>query len=148
MCCLSLIFALFFIFQDAYDIDKLKKPLHTIPHFSLRAAASHFRTHTGPKRDSLTKHAHQNQSTSAVISVPDLKEYISQIIWNADNNLKSLPADTINVYCLEGHCSLAESLSSLDSSSGDEDLNYDCLQEWGLKFDKLKELYNVSNEHL
>lgn len=137
-----------FIFQNAYNIDKLKKPLHTIPHFSLRAAASHFRTHTGPKRDSLTKHAHQKQSTSAVISVPDLKEYISQIILNADNDLQSLPADTIHVYCLEGQCSLAGSLSSLDSSSGGEDLNYDCLQEWGSKFDKLKELYNISNEHL
>ncbi|NXD66469.1 CADN protein, partial [Eolophus roseicapillus] len=133
--------------QDAYNIDKLKKPLHTIPHFSLRAAASHFRTHTGPKKDSLTKHAHQKQSTSAVISVPDLKEYISQIIWNADNDLQSVPADSIHVYCLEGQCSLAGSLSSLDSSSGGEDLNYDCLQEWGSKFDKLKELYSISNEH-
>ncbi|KAM6102157.1 neural-cadherin-like isoform 3-T3 [Theristicus caerulescens] len=134
--------------QNAYDIDELKKPLHTIPHFSLRSAAPHSRTPTGPKRDSLPKHGHQKQSTSAVTSVPDFKEYVSQIIWNADNDLQSLPADTIHFYCLEGQCSLAGSLSSLDSISGDEDLNYDCLQEWGSKFDKLKELYKVSNEHL
>ncbi|KAK2527877.1 neural-cadherin [Columba guinea] len=133
--------------QNAYDIDELKKPLHTIPHFSLRAAAPHSRTPTGPKRDSLPKHAHEKQSTSAVTSVPDFKDYISQIIWEADNDLQSLPADTIHFYCLEGQCSLAGSLSSLDSICDDEDLNYDCLQEWGSKFDKLKELYEVSNEH-
>ncbi|KAJ7403125.1 hypothetical protein BTVI_80547 [Pitangus sulphuratus] len=134
--------------QNAYDIDKLKKPLHKIPHFSLRAAAPHSRTRTGPKRDSFPKHAHQKQSTSAATSIPDLKEYVSQIIRDADNELKSLPADTIHFYCLEGQCSLAGSLSSLDSISGDEDLNYNCLQEWGSKFDTLKELYKVSNENL
>ncbi|XP_042642142.1 neural-cadherin-like isoform X2 [Tyto alba] len=134
--------------QNAYNIDELKKPLHTVPHFSLRAAAPHSRTPTGPKRDSLPKHAHPKQSTSAVTSIPDFKEYVSQIIWDADNDLQNLPADTIHFYCLEGQCSLAGSLSSLDSISGDEDLNYDCIQELGSKFDKLKELYEVSNEHL
>ncbi|KAF4798042.1 hypothetical protein TURU_066602 [Turdus rufiventris] len=134
--------------QNAYDIDELKKPLHKIPRSSLQAAAPHSRTPTGPKRDSVPKHAHQKQSISAVTSIPDFKEYVSQIIRDADNDLKSLPADTIHFYCLEGQCSLAGSLSSLDSISGDEDLNYDCLQEWGSKFEKLKELYVVSNENL
>ncbi|XP_064248017.1 neural-cadherin-like isoform X2 [Passer domesticus] len=134
--------------QNAYDIDELKKPLHKIPRSSLRAAAPHSRTPTGPKRDSLPKHAHQKQSISAATSIPDFKEYVSQIIRDADNDLKSLPADTIHFYCLEGQCSLAGSLSSLDSISGDEDLNFDCLQEWGSKFEKLKELYAVSNENL
>uniref|UniRef100_A0A8D2PQA3 Cadherin domain-containing protein n=1 Tax=Zosterops lateralis melanops TaxID=1220523 RepID=A0A8D2PQA3_ZOSLA len=104
-------------------------------------AAPHSRTPTGPKRDSLPKHAHQKQSISAVTSIPDFKEYVSQIIRDADNDLKGLPADTIHFYCLEGQCSLAGSLSSLDSISGDEDVNYDFLQEWGSKFEKLKELY-------
>ncbi|NXC80422.1 CADN protein, partial [Cercotrichas coryphoeus] len=134
--------------QNAYDIDELKKPLHKIPRSSSRAAAPHSRTQTGPKRDSIPKHAHQKQSISAVTSIPDFKEYVSQIIRDADNDLKSLPADTIHFYCLEGQCSLAGSLSSLDSISGDEDLNYDCLQDWGSKFEKLKELYVVSNENL
>ncbi|KAF2981864.1 hypothetical protein EK904_011818 [Melospiza melodia maxima] len=134
--------------QNAYNIDELKKPLHKTPRSSLRAAAPHSRTPTGPKRDSLPKHAHQKQSISAVTSIPDFKEYVSQIVRDADNDLKSLPADTIHFYCLEGQCSLAGSLSSLDSISGDEDLNYDCLQEWGSKFEKLKELYSVSNENL
>lgn len=114
----------------------------------MRAAAPHSRTPTGPKRDSLVKHTHQKQSIPAVTSIPDFKEYVSQIIRDADNDLKSLPADTLHFYCLEGQCSLAGSLSSLDSISGDEDLNYDYLQEWGSKFEKLKELYAVSNENL
>ncbi|RMC15145.1 hypothetical protein DUI87_07327 [Hirundo rustica rustica] len=134
--------------QNAYNIDALKKPLHKIPRSSLQAAAPHSRTPTGPKRDSLPKHEHQKQSISTVSSIPDFKEYVSQIIRDADNDLKSLPADTIHFYCLEGQCSLAGSLSSLDSITGDEDLNYDCLQEWGPKFEKLKELYVVSNENL
>lgn len=114
----------------------------------MQAAAPHSRTPTGPKRDSLPKHAHQKQSISAVTSIPDFKEYVSQIIQDADNDLKGLPADTIHFYCLEGQCSLAGSLSSLDSISGDEDVNYDFLQEWGSKFEKLKELYVASNENL
>ncbi|XP_010150049.1 PREDICTED: neural-cadherin-like, partial [Eurypyga helias] len=134
--------------QNAYNINELKKPLHSIPHFSLKAAAPHSRTPTGPKRDSLPKHTHQKPSKSAVTSIPDFKEYVSQIIWDADNDLQSLPPDTIHFYCLEGQCSVAGSLSSLDSICGDEDLNYDCLQELGSKFDKFKELYKVSNKHL
>uniref|UniRef100_A0A8B9VJF9 Neural-cadherin n=1 Tax=Anas zonorhyncha TaxID=75864 RepID=A0A8B9VJF9_9AVES len=132
--------------QTAYDINELKKPLRNLPHLSLRAASPYSRTPTGRKRDSVPKCAHQKQATSAVDSVPDFKDYVSQIICDADNDLQSFPADTVHFYCLEGECSLAESLSSLDSISDDEDLNYDCLHEWGSKFDKLKELCELSNE--
>ncbi|NXD06594.1 CADN protein, partial [Nothocercus nigrocapillus] len=134
--------------QDAYDIDELKKPLRNVPHFSLRAAALRSRTSNGPKRDSLPKGFHRKQSAAAATSVPDFKDYVSQIVWNADNDLRSLPADTLHYYCLEGQCSPAGSLSSLDSVSDDEDLNYDFLQEWGPKFDRLKELYQPSDGHL
>ncbi|NWX92829.1 CADN protein, partial [Nothoprocta pentlandii] len=134
--------------QDAYDIDELKKPLQKVPHLSLRAAALHSRRPNGPKRDSLPKRSRRKQPTTAVTSVPDFKEYVSQIVWNADNDLRSLPADTLHCYCLEGQGSVAGSLSSLDSTSDDEDLNYDFLQEWGPKFDRLKELFQPSEGHL
>ncbi|CAM5089054.1 unnamed protein product [Eretmochelys imbricata] len=133
--------------QTAYDIDELKKPLQSIPQFSSETTAPPFKTHPCPERDPFTKHSHQRDSNSAVTSISDFKEYVSQIIYDADNDLCSLPADTIHFYCLEGQYSLAGSLSSLDSSSVDEDLNYDDLHEWGSKFDKLKELYALSNEH-
>uniref|UniRef100_A0A8C4VM31 Neural-cadherin n=1 Tax=Gopherus evgoodei TaxID=1825980 RepID=A0A8C4VM31_9SAUR len=134
--------------QTAYDIDELKKPLQSIPQFSSETTAPHFKTHFCPERDPFTKHSHQRDSNSAVTSISDFKEYVSQIVYDADNDLRSLPADTVHFYCLEGQCSLAGSLSSLDSSSVDEDLNYNDLHEWGSKFDKLKELYALSNEHL
>uniref|UniRef100_A0A8C3FEP6 Neural-cadherin n=1 Tax=Chrysemys picta bellii TaxID=8478 RepID=A0A8C3FEP6_CHRPI len=134
--------------QTAYDIDELKKPLQSVPQFSSETTAPHFKTHSCPERDPFTKHSHQRDSNSAVTSISDFKEYVSQIIYDADNDLRSLPADTVHFYCLEGQCSLAGSLSSLDSSSVDEDLNYDDLHEWGSKFDKLKQLYVLSNEHL
>ncbi|OXB79892.1 UNVERIFIED_CONTAM: hypothetical protein H355_000922 [Colinus virginianus] len=133
---------------NAYNIDELKKPLRNIPHFSLRPAFPYSRTPTGTKKDSVPKCARQKQPTSAVSSAPDFKEYVSRIIQDADNDLQDLPADTIHFYCLEGECSLAESLSSLNSVSSDGDVNYDCLQEWGSKFDKLKELCEPSHEHL
>uniref|UniRef100_A0A8D0HKE9 Neural-cadherin n=1 Tax=Sphenodon punctatus TaxID=8508 RepID=A0A8D0HKE9_SPHPU len=132
--------------QNAYDIDELKKPLQRNPWF-LGTTAPLLKSHPGQGRDPSVKHPHRKESNSAVASIPDFKEYVSQIIWNADNDLHSFPTDSMHFYCLEGQCSLAGSLSSLDDSSVDEDLNYDYLKEWGPKFDKLKELYEPPDEH-
>ncbi|XP_006274014.3 neural-cadherin [Alligator mississippiensis] len=132
--------------QNTYDIDELKKPLQNSPQFSSGTDAPHFRTHTGPEKRSLQERPHRKQSRSVDANIPDLREYISQIVWDADHNLDSLPADTVHFYCLEGQCSPAGSLSSLDSANVDEDLNYDYIQKWGTNFDKLKELYKHSNQ--
>ncbi|XP_074841792.1 neural-cadherin-like [Carettochelys insculpta] len=115
--------------QTAYDIDELKKPLQVIPHISSETTAPRLKTHRCLERDPFTKHSHQQDSSSVVSSISELNEYVSQIIYNADNDLRSLPADTVHFFCLEGQSSLAGSLSSLDSPSADEDLNYDDLQE-------------------
>lgn len=136
----------YLFFQNTYDIDELKKPLQNSPQFSSGTDAPHFRTHTGPEKRSLQERPHRKQSRSVDANIPDLREYISQIVWDADHNLDSLPADTVHFYCLEGQCSPAGSLSSLDSANVDEDLNYDYIQKWGTNFDKLKELYKHSNQ--
>ncbi|XP_060100312.1 neural-cadherin-like [Heteronotia binoei] len=133
---------------NAYKIDELKKPLQSIPQLSPGTAASLLKSHSGPQRNPPMNHTFRGESSSLVTSVPDFKHYMTQIIQEADNDVHSLPADTMHFYCLEGPCSSAGSLSSLDTCSIEEDLNFDYLKEWGPKFVKLKELYELPNEYL
>ncbi|KAJ1193131.1 hypothetical protein NDU88_002436 [Pleurodeles waltl] len=135
--------------QNAYDMHELKRPLRTImPQSPVGAKELLHKAQAGPKQlmcSTLKKSPQQKGPHSATAGLPDFKEYVSHIIWEADNDPKNCPADLLHIYCLEGHGSLAGSLSSLDSSSVDEDLNYDYLRDWGSKFDKLKELYEISD---
>ncbi|XP_053251573.1 neural-cadherin-like isoform X2 [Podarcis raffonei] len=130
---------------SAYNIDALKQPLQSIPHLSSGNTASPLRSHSGPQRNPLVNHACLKESSSLV---PDLKYYVSQIQQDADKDLQSLPADTVQVYCRECQHSLSGSLHSLDLSSIEEDLNYNYLQEWGPKFVRLKELCELPTEQL
>ncbi|XP_077207979.1 neural-cadherin-like isoform X2 [Paroedura picta] len=130
---------------NAYKIDELKKPLQSIP--SPETAASLLKSHSGPQRNPPTNHTFRREASSLVTSVPGFRHYVTQIIQEADNDVHSHPADTMHFYCLEGPCSSAGSLSSLDTSI-EEDLNFDYLKEWGPKFVKLKELYELPNERL
>lgn len=81
------------------------------------------------------------EQTKAETSIPSFQKYVSQIVKAADNDQKKQPPEVLHMYATEGDGSLAGSLSSLTSSSIDEDLNYDYLCEWGPKFNKLRDLY-------
>lgn len=59
----------------------------------------------------------------------------------ADSDPSVPPYDTALIYDYEGACSASGSLSSILSSLGDEDQDYDYLQEWGPRFQRLAELY-------
>ncbi|XP_045926611.1 cadherin-5 [Micropterus dolomieu] len=61
----------------------------------------------------------------------------------ADHDRDGFPYDTLHIYGYEGPESLAGSLSSLDSSSTDSNLDYDFLNDWGPRFKTLAELYGV-----
>ncbi|KAJ6663946.1 hypothetical protein lerEdw1_008900 [Lerista edwardsae] len=132
---------------SAYNVDALKKLQQSIPQLSSAAAVPHLKSHSGPQRYPLQNHTCQRESVFLVASVPDFKHYVSQIIQDADNDLQNLSTDSMHFYCLEDQCSLAGSLSSLDTSSIEEDLNYD-YKEWGPKFVKLKELYEHTSDQL
>lgn len=60
----------------------------------------------------------------------------------ADNDPNMPPFDTALIYDYEGTGSLAGSLSSLASSTSDEDQDYDYLNDWGPRFKKLANMYD------
>ncbi|XP_053101938.1 neural-cadherin-like [Hemicordylus capensis] len=133
---------------NAYNIDMLKTPLQTVPPFSSTTTVPLLKSHSELQRSPVVDRACRREPILLVASVPDFKQYMSQIMQDADNDLQSLPEDTMHLFCLEGDCSLAGSLSSLDTSSTEEDQNFDYLKEWGPKFEKLKELYELPSEQL
>ncbi|XP_051878588.1 neural-cadherin [Pristis pectinata] len=126
--------------QNGYDISELKKPLRLS--LSQSSSAPLVKGSTDSQEEKQVNfRTHPNVIFSEPLQsgVPDFRNYVSQIIWDADNDLRALPEDTMHIYCFEGHGSLAGSLSTVDTSNTDEDLNSDYLTDWGTKFDKLKE---------
>ncbi|XP_013913110.1 PREDICTED: cadherin-15 [Thamnophis sirtalis] len=71
----------------------------------------------------------------------DIEDFINEGLEAADSDPSVPPYDTALIYDYEGACSASGSLSSLQSSLGDEDQDYDYLQEWGPRFQRLAELY-------
>jgi hypothetical protein len=60
---------------------------------------------------------------------------------------ETIPNDQNMVYAYEGEGSDAGSLSSIGSEMSDNDHNFDYLQEWGPKFSKLSDLYQINNNN-
>ncbi|KAK2085728.1 hypothetical protein P7K49_037028 [Saguinus oedipus] len=59
----------------------------------------------------------------------------------ADSDPSVPPYDTALIYDYEGEGSLAGTLSSILSSQGDEDQDYDYLRDWGPRFARLADMY-------
>lgn len=66
---------------------------------------------------------------------------IFQGLEAADSDPNVPPYDTALIYDNEGEGSLAGSLSSIASSSSDGDQDYDYLNDWGPRFQKLANMY-------
>ena len=65
----------------------------------------------------------------------------------ADGDEGAPPYDAVREYAFEGGDSDAGSLSSLNtSSSGDNDHEYDYLNDWGPKFSRLATMYGPGAE--
>nr|CAD7416501.1 unnamed protein product [Timema poppensis] len=68
----------------------------------------------------------------------------------ADNDTDAPPFDELRNFTYEGGGSTAGSLSSLTSGTDDSDQDYEYLERWGPRFDKLASLYgqedNVNEE--
>ncbi|XP_078254534.1 neural-cadherin [Rhinoraja longicauda] len=129
--------------QNGYDISELKKPLRaSLSQSSSTTSAPVVKgSSDSPEEKLLNRRTHPNVIFSEPLQsgVPDFKNYVSQIIWDADHDLRALPEDTVHIYCFEGQGSPTGSLSTVGTVNTDEDLNYDYLSNWGAKFDKLME---------
>uniref|UniRef100_A0A8C0L529 Cadherin-10 n=1 Tax=Canis lupus dingo TaxID=286419 RepID=A0A8C0L529_CANLU len=71
----------------------------------------------------------------------DVRDFIHERLKEHDLDPTAPPYDSLATYAYEGTDSLADSLSSLESSTTDSDQNYDYLREWGPRFHKLAEMY-------
>uniref|UniRef100_A0A8C9RT17 Si:dkey-22o22.2 n=1 Tax=Scleropages formosus TaxID=113540 RepID=A0A8C9RT17_SCLFO len=130
--------------QNAYDITELKRPLgSSLSQSSSCTTAPLIKSSQGSQEE-----VHPGGAIAAVAcphsaGCPmDFKGYVSRIVWEADNDSEAFPADTYHMYCFEGGASPAGSLSSLGSIAPDAAFSYDCLRQWGPKFEVLGELYH------
>ncbi|KAM3625481.1 uncharacterized protein V6R79_012699 [Siganus canaliculatus] len=72
----------------------------------------------------------------------EIVDYINDGLEAADNDPNIPPYDTALIYDYEGEGSLAGSLSSIATGSSDGDQDYDYLNDWGPRFQKLANMYD------
>ncbi|KAK2876152.1 hypothetical protein Q8A67_020248 [Cirrhinus molitorella] len=76
----------------------------------------------------------------------DVGEFIKQRVVEADQDTSVPPYDSLQTYAYEGQGSPAGSISSLGSAGAHSELDYNSLDNWGPKFEKIAELYGEEVE--
>ncbi|XP_053342434.1 cadherin-10a [Clarias gariepinus] len=71
----------------------------------------------------------------------DLRDFLISRLNETDADPSAPPYDSLATYAYEGSGSIAESLSSLESSVNEGDHEYDFLGTWGPEFKKLADMY-------
>ncbi|XP_038652448.1 cadherin-12-like isoform X2 [Scyliorhinus canicula] len=113
---------------QAFDISTLRKP-DLIEDVQLR-------------RDVKPETQQPQRQTIIVQNNTDIRDFIDQRLQENDTDPSAPPYDSLVTYAYEGNCSIAESLSSLESVTADTDQDYDYLTNWGPRFTKLADLYS------
>ncbi|XP_015351435.1 cadherin-15 [Marmota marmota marmota] len=120
--------------QDAYDINQLRHPPE-LPALSLPSGRPPLR------RDAPFGHVPRQPHRVLPTSPADMASFISDGLEAADTDPSVPPYDTALIYDYEGDGSVAGTLSSILSSHGDEDQDYDYLRDWGPRFARLADMY-------
>ncbi|XP_027788975.3 cadherin-15 [Marmota flaviventris] len=120
--------------QDAYDISQLRHPTE-LPALSLPSGRPPLR------RDAPFGHVPRQPHRVLPTSPADMASFISDGLEAADTDPSVPPYDTALIYDYEGDGSVAGTLSSILSSHGDEDQDYDYLRDWGPRFARLADMY-------
>lgn len=71
----------------------------------------------------------------------DIGEFIREHLDKVDNDPNAPPFDDLRNYAYEGAGSTAGSLSSLASATDDNEQEFDYLNGWGPRFQKLADMY-------
>uniref|UniRef100_A0A4W6CEW2 Cadherin 15, type 1, M-cadherin (myotubule) n=1 Tax=Lates calcarifer TaxID=8187 RepID=A0A4W6CEW2_LATCA len=129
--------------ENAFNIDMLWNPHDAPP-----APGSYYPGSGVPRgKQPLRKDAPHNLPSPIYPRRPpadptDIEDYINDGLEAADNDPNVPPYDTALIYDYEGEGSLAGSLSSIASGSSDGDQDYDYLNDWGPRFQKLANMYD------
>ncbi|XP_028659661.2 cadherin-20-like [Erpetoichthys calabaricus] len=116
---------------EAFDIAAMWNPRE--------AQLSKIRQDMVPEIESLSRYVPQTCMRES-----NVHSYVLSKLYEADTDLCAPPYDSLQTYAYEGEGSVADSLSSLQSVSTNNDHDYDYLSEWGPRFKKLADLYGVS----
>ncbi|XP_070685776.1 cadherin-15 [Pempheris klunzingeri] len=129
--------------ENAFNIDLLWNPLD-----APSTPMSYYPASGVPRgKQPLRKDAPHNLPSPTYPRRPpadptDIEDYINDGLEAADNDPNVPPYDTALIYDYEGEGSLAGSLSSIASGSSDGDQDYDYLNDWGPRFQKLANMYD------
>nr|XP_060644399.1 cadherin-15 [Anolis sagrei ordinatus] len=119
--------------QDAYDLNQLRNPDLFPPPSPL---GKPLRRRDAPYAFAVPPFPRRMPSCPS-----DIEDFINEGLEAADSDPSIPPYDTALIYDFEGDGSAGGSLSSILSSLGDEDQDYDYLNDWGPRFQRLAELY-------
>ncbi|XP_060247813.1 cadherin-15 isoform X2 [Meriones unguiculatus] len=119
--------------QDAYDINQLRHPVE--PRATSRSLGR------PPLRRDAPFSCMPQPHRALPTSPSDIANFISDGLEAADSDPSVPPYDTALIYDYEGDGSVAGTLSSILSSLGDEDQDYDYLRDWGPRFARLADMY-------
>ncbi|XP_063103897.1 cadherin-15 isoform X4 [Cavia porcellus] len=120
--------------QDAYDLNQLRHP-------SELAVLSFPPGRPLLRREAPLSRGRPQAPRALPASPADIASFIRDGLQAADSDPSVPPYDTALIYDYEGDGSVAGTLSSPVSSLGDEDQDYDYLQDWGPRFARLADMY-------
>ncbi|XP_075045150.1 cadherin-15 isoform X2 [Mixophyes fleayi] len=119
--------------QDAYDMNRLRNPAMPVPP-SPRLKPPIRRD--APYSQTIPRYPRRPSDRPS-----DIGDFIQDGLQAADTDPSIPPYDTALIYDYEGEGSVAGTLSSILSSEGDSDHEYDYLQDWGPRFRRLADMY-------
>ena len=125
--------------MQAYDLSRLQKPVYDDLQPAYRDAVVPLGTSAAPEPMSAPRHLRPGER-------PDVGDFIGDRLRAADDDDALAPADSLRGYDYEGGASSAGSLSSLQTSSSG-DLDFDYLNDFGPRFQKLADMYGVGQDN-
>ncbi|XP_028832444.1 cadherin-10a isoform X1 [Denticeps clupeoides] len=93
------------------------------------------------RRDIIPEMLFSYHRPSPTAECTDVRDFINCRLEENNADPSAPPYDSLATYAFEGSGSIAESLSSLESSATDGDHEYEFLSSWGPQFKKLADMY-------